>query len=155
MKKLLLFVLTAAVLAGMALYARHYAQPRRRARALQDDLHIARLAVDSCRMTLSRAEAEFRAYDDRVDSLRGRVRDYESLRPGGVPVDSFDAYMKTFGRYNDAVPEWQARADSLRGHWQRCRDLALTHNQLADSLRNLLVEIGELPDTAGGKEDGS
>ena len=116
---------------------------------------MARLAVDSCRMNLSRAEADFRAYQDRVDSLRGRVRAYESLRPDGVPVDSFDAYMKSFGSYNDAVPAWKARADSLRGQWRHCRDLAVAHNQLADTLRNLLVEIGALPDSAARREDGS
>lgn len=155
MKRPMVVVLAVIVLGALYWFARDYARPRRRARVLQDDLRVARLAADSCRMSLSREEAEFQVYDDRVDSLRGRVRDYESLRPGGVPLDSFKAYMKTFGRYNDAVPGWRARADSLRGRWRRCRDLTVAHNELADSLRALLVKIGELPDSAARKGAGS
>lgn len=150
MRKGVLAVLGLGLVALLAWLAYGYIQPRRQARAVREDLRTARMAVDSCRMTLSRQEADFRAYDDRVDSLRERVRQLEELHPDGVPADSFEVYMEVFGRYNEAVPRWQARADSLQSGWERCRRLADEHNAMADSLRNLLVEIGELPDTASG-----
>lgn len=140
-----------AVLVALGVWvALSYVQPRREARALRDRLRTARAAVDSCRMTLSREQADFRAFDDRVDSLRGEVRGFESLHPEGVPADSFEAYMDAFDRYNEAVPRWRARADSLESRLRTCRTLADRHNALADSLRRILVEIGELPDTASG-----
>lgn len=154
-KRLLLLTAGLGFVALLAWLAVAYVQPRREARALRDSVRAKRMAVDSCRMVLSREEADFRAYDDRVDSLRGRVREYEDLHPEGVPADSFEAYMETFGRYNEAVPRWEARAESLRGRWRVCRSLASQHNALVDSLRDLLVEIGELPDSVGESDEAS
>lgn len=130
------------------------ASPRREARRLQQELRTRRAAVDSCRRALSQEEAEFREYDEHVDSLRERVERYEELHPDGVPSDSFDAYMEAFGRYNDAVPRWEARAESLRVRWSECRGRAEEHNELADTLRELLDEIGELPERSRKDVDG-
>lgn len=141
---MLAVVAAASVLAWTAI---RYVEPRRHARAVRDQVRQARRAVDSCRMEMSQEEAEFRAYDDRVDSLRVRVRGYEALHPDGVPADSFGAYLEVFDEYNEAVPRWEARADSLRTRWRACRALADEHNVLVDSLRGLLVEMGELPDS--------
>ena len=137
------------VVAVLTWWTVEYVIPRREARDLREEVRDRRLAVDSCRMALSREQADFRAYDDRVDSLRTRVREYEGLHPDGVPADSFEAYMETFGRYNDAIPRWESRAESLRGRWRACRSLTDEHNELVDSLRDLLVEIGEIPDSLG------
>ncbi len=148
MKRAVLLALGAGVLAvGWWLFAR-YAEPRGRAEELRRDLRERRLAVDSCRMALSAEEARFRDFDERVDSLRERVRDLEALHPEGVPADSFRTYLEVFGSYNEAIPSWEARAESLQRGWEDCTAMVEEHNEMADSLRMLLVEIGELPDGA-------
>lgn len=155
MRRGLLAAAALGVVALVAWLAIAYVQPRREARTLRDEIRTRRMTVDSCRMVLSQEQADFRAYDDRVDSLRRKVRTYEGLHPEGVPADSFRAYMETFGQYNDAVPGWEARAESLRGRWRACRTLTRRHNALVDSLRGLLVEIGELPDSLADPDDPS
>lgn len=124
---------------------------RERASMVQDSLRGLRSSADSCRMALTREEAEFHRFDDRVEELRERVRAYESLNPRGVPQDSFEVYMDVFERYNEAVPRWKARAESLRAHTEACRERAREHNVLTDSLRGLLVEMGELQDEGEGR----
>ena len=132
----------------------HFGPPGLRERALmvQDTLRRLRASVDSCRMSLATGESEFRRFDERVDGLRKRVREYEALDPRGVPQDSFEVYMDVFERYNEAVPRWKAMADSLQARTERCRERTRAHNVLADSLRDLLVEIGEFE--AGDLEPG-
>jgi hypothetical protein len=61
------------------------------------------------------------------------------MDPRGVPADSYEAYLETFDAYNDAVPGWSERADTLQAQWRRCRDVTEVHNQLADSLRQLMA----------------
>jgi len=152
-----------ALLLGGAYGAWHLFGPpstRERVASLRDSLRASRAAADSCQRALSYEEALFRDYDERVDSLRNRVRHYESLDPEGVPADSYEVYLETFDRYNDAVPAWRERADTLQTRWAECRTLIEDHNELADSVRTLLVEeelISEpiLPSEEDGGAGGS
>lgn len=114
---------------------------RERIETLREELRESRVAVDSCRQAVSREELAFQEYDRAVDSLRRRVEDYESMDPGGVPADSYPAYMETFDRYNRAIPDWTARADTLQAHWSTCRERIREHNVVADSLRRLLEAL--------------
>jgi len=98
--------------------------------------------VQLCRRELVLDEAEFRDFDGEVTALRTRVRGLESLHPEGVPADSYPAYLEVLELYNEAVPEWSRRADSLQGAWERCTALIQAHNHLSDSLRTLLEEAG-------------
>lgn len=142
-----------ALLGVAAVVAWDYFGPpsvRERAAAVQDSLRGLRAGVDSCRMAVTSEEAGFRRYDERVQELRERVRAYEGLDPRGVPQDSFEVYMDVFERYNEAVPRWKARAESLQAHSERCRRRTQAHNELADSLRTLLVELGEVDDAGEG-----
>lgn len=137
-------VLAAAALGLLGLgawIAVAYVQPRREAREMRDELRAQRRVVDSCRMALSRAEADFREYDETVDSLRDRVRSYEDLHEEGVPADSFRAYLRAVDRYNEAVPRWESRAEDLQERNLTCRNAVRRHNALADSLRELLARI--------------
>lgn len=107
---------------------------------LVDSLEVLRGLADSCRTELDQGTAGFDDYDRRLDSLRTRVRDLEALDPRGVPADSYEVYLQVFEEYNDSVPGWTHRADSLRARWTHCRDLAETHNELADSVHDLLLK---------------
>lgn len=127
--------------------------PRERLTSLRDTLRARRAAADSCRRVLSYEEASFQDYDERIDSLRERVRGYEALDPEGVPADSYGIYLEAFDRYNDAVPGWEARAESLEAVWQECRALVREHNEMADSVRRLLVDLGLVPDTGLSDEE--
>jgi DNA repair ATPase RecN len=107
---------------------------------LRDSLHVVRAAVDTCRVALDQETYRLEAFDERLDSLRGRVRELERIDPRGVPADSYAVYLEAFQTYNDSVPGWEQRADSLREQWQHCRDLTERHNAVADSLRQVLLE---------------
>lgn len=106
---------------------------------LRDTLHVLRSAADSCRSEIDESASRLQAFDARLDSLRSRVREYEAIDPRGVPADSYEVYLEAFDRYNESVPGWSERADTLRERWARCTDLTQTHNALADSLRQLLL----------------
>jgi hypothetical protein len=108
--------------------------------ALRDRLAGLRVRVDSCQTELAREETLFRRFDLRVDSLRTVVRDFESMDAAGVPEERYAEYLEAFGRYNDAVPQWEERADTLRVHEAFCRSLAERHNALADTLRRGAAE---------------
>lgn len=150
-RRLLTAILGLAVVIGAVWAAYAYLEPRRRANQLQEDLRAQRLDADACRRGLVTAEANFREYDDRVASLRERVEGYESLHPDGVPADSFEVYLEVFDRYNEAVEGWQDRAEALRGEREECVEIVEAHNELSDSLRGVLVEIGEME--PGAEED--
>jgi hypothetical protein len=106
---------------------------------LQDSLHVLRIGADSCRADLERGQTLLNEYDERLDSMRARVRRFESLDRRGVPADSYDVYLGAFDQYNDSVGGWSARTDTLRARLQRCRTITETHNVMADSLRRLLT----------------
>jgi hypothetical protein len=102
---------------------------------MRSDLATMRMTVDSCATELAREETAFRRFDSRVDSLLDRVRDFEELDTAGVPEERYQEYLAAFERYNDAVPSWEALADTLRAHEAECRGLVERHNVLADTLR--------------------
>ena len=112
---------------------------------LKEELALLRSAADSCTRRYGIVEARFRGHESRVDSLRDEVRRYEALSPSGVPGTEYPEYLEVFDAYNEALPEWEARADSVRVQFERCRSLTTQHNALADSLRAQLVEIGLWP----------
>lgn len=151
----LVVALGMALLLGGLWMARTFGDPgpREALEALRDTLRVRRAQVDSCRMAVSREELEFQEYQRHVDSLRTEVRSFESLDPAGVPAERYDAYMEAFEGYNEAIPGWEARADSLEGDWRECRARVEEHNAVADSLR-LLIEEPE-PSEGGPPDRGS
>lgn len=120
--------------------------PQERFHTLREKLQALRASADSCRDSLEQEEARFLAYNQRLDSLRGRIDSLESLDPRGVPVDSYRIYLEAFDRYNQGVPGWETAVDSLQAHWRACRILVREHNRLADSARDLAAELDLLPD---------
>ncbi|MFW6199738.1 MAG: hypothetical protein ACOC8K_04115 [Gemmatimonadota bacterium] len=144
MRRALTGLLGAAVVSGAIWAGYTYVEPRQRARAVQEALRAQRLDADACRRGLVTAEAGFQEYDRRVESLRNRVDRYEALHPDGVPADSFGVYLEAFDDYNDAVEVWEERAENLRRQREACVDIVEAHNELSDSLRGILRELGEL-----------
>lgn len=106
---------------------------------VRDSIVVLRASADSCMSAVDSGAAAMRAYGRTLDSMRTRVREMEALDQRGVPVDSFDIYMAAFNAYNDSVGMWPAREDSLRAHDALCRQIALRHNLLTDSLRALIM----------------
>lgn len=132
--RVLLPALVLLVVASVAFEVRRRTRPPDPGVRMRNDLLRARAAADSCAAALADEEARFRAYDARVDSLRGAVRGFEALHPDGVPADSYPSYLAAFDSYNVAVAGWQARADSLRASWAACSEAVERHNALADSV---------------------
>lgn len=120
--------------------------PHERLYAVRAELRALRAAADSCRSAVEDEEVRFRAYDQQLDSLRGRVDRLESLDPRGVPADSYDIYLEAFESYNRGVPGWEAAAESLEAHWRSCRRVVRRHNTVADSARALAEELDVLPE---------
>lgn len=131
----------AGVLIGAALLYRFTRPPsfHEQVEPLVSTITAYRAFADSCQNALDQGSSGLESYDDRLDSLRLRVRALERMDPRGVPTDSYEAYLETFDAYNDAVPGWSERADTLQAQWRRCRDVTEVHNQLADSLRQLMA----------------
>lgn len=153
MGRLLTPLVGLGVVIGLVWAGYAYVEPRRRANQLQEALRAQRLDADACRRELATADAGFREHDQRVDSLRDRVDAYEALHPDGVPADSFGVYLEVFDEYNEAVERWQERAEALRRQREACVDVVETHNELSDSLRGVLEELGELEPSRATEED--
>ncbi len=133
MKRIVLVVaavvlVTAGAVAALSL--RKEEGIRRELEALREELRVARVQADSCRVALTWEEQEFLGFDSFVDSLRTRVDDFEDPDQGGVPEADYAEYLRGFNRYNDSVAVWQERADSLRAREAECRSLAEAHNLL-------------------------
>lgn len=141
----MIFASFAILIAGRIYRATRPPTAQEQLRPLQEELAAFRAAADSCNRRYGIVEARFRAIDQRVDSLRAVVARYESLDPDGVPEDRYAEYLDAFDAYNGAVPVWEARADSVEAAHARCRLLTEGHNELADSLRTRLVEMGLWP----------
>ena len=133
-------VVLALLVTGALAVGRIVEQSRERARfeAMRERLGELRRDAEDCRLVLAREEDAFRRFARRVDSLRSAVRGYED--DGGVPEEVYEEYLAVFDRYNEAVPRWEARADSLRDFEAECRALVETHNLLADSVRAVLED---------------
>ena len=99
-----------------------------------------RVLVEGCQDAIENNSSRLDSYDQQLDSLRSRVRALEQMDPRGVPMDSYETYLETFDEYNAAVPGWNERADTLQAQWTRCRAVTEMHNQLADSLRQLMAQ---------------
>jgi len=128
-----LVVLVSAGLAGGTILERN--RQIREMELLRQRLQQARFSVDSCRVALAQEERAFRRFDAMVDSLRRQVEGYEDPSLGGVPQDEYEAYLRSFEAYNDSIPAWEARADSLQASEDLCRALVERHNALSDSIR--------------------
>lgn len=128
-----LVVLISAGLAGGTILERN--RQVREMELLRQRLQQTRFSVDSCRVALAREEQAFLRFDRVVDSLRNRLEDYEDPSLGGVPQDEYEAYLQVFESYNDSIPVWEARADSLQASEAVCRALVERHNALSDSIR--------------------
>lgn len=107
--------------------------------SLRDSVAVLRTAADSCRAELDAGQSRLRAYHDRLDTMRSRVRGFEALDPRGVPADSYRIYLQAFHLYNDSAAGWQARVDSLQTQLDSCRVVTDAHNTAADSLRALIL----------------
>ncbi|CAN5720414.1 hypothetical protein BH23GEM9_BH23GEM9_12550 [soil metagenome] len=107
---------------------------------MRENVNELRMAADSCRTVLDRSHGELLEYNERLDSMRGRVREMEALHPRGVPADSYGVYMGAFSRYNDSAGTWGDRVNELQVELEDCRVLTETHNAALDSLRRLLRE---------------
>jgi hypothetical protein len=109
--------------------------------ALRDSLAALRAHADSCQSEVEDRAAQLRAFDERLDSMRARVRELEALDRRGVPADSYRVYLGTFNAYNDSAAAWPPLEDTVRALDARCRTVAEHHNVLADSLRRLVFPI--------------
>jgi hypothetical protein len=105
---------------------------------LRDSIAVLRVAADSCRVGVDSGVAALRGFNDTLTAMRTRVRGLEALDERGVPIDSYPVYMDAFEGYNRAAGEWAAREDSVRAQDGRCRDVARTHNVLADSMSRII-----------------
>lgn len=146
MKRALLVVCVLAVLAfGVVaiLASEKEREERIELQALTEDLSGSRAEVDSCVRALEWQKEEFLHFDALVDSLHVRVRAFEDPELGGVPEAVYREYLGVFSEYNDSVDVWQDRADALREVEERCRELALVHNSLGDSLRDRYGDTGD------------
>lgn len=128
-----LIVLISAGLAGGTVLERN--RQIREMKVLRQRLQQTRFSVDSCRVALAQEEQAFLRFDRVVDSLRNRVEEYEDPSLGGVPQAEYQAYLQVFEAYNDSIPVWEARADSLQASEAVCRALVERHNLLSDSIR--------------------
>lgn len=108
---------------------------------LRDGLGRLRAASEECQIAVQREERAFEEYRAEVDSLRQEIRDFESLDDRGVPAEQYEEYLEAFDDYNESVPLWEERADSLRARSEACRALVERHNTLADSLRTFIEQV--------------
>lgn len=108
---------------------------------LRDTVLVLRTAAEACRAELDEGAAGFETFDTRLDSLNERIRELEAMDPRGVPADSYRVYLEAFDQYNDSIPGWSARADTLRARWARCTEVTRSYNALADSLRRLMTRL--------------
>ena len=128
-----LVLLVSAGLAGGTILERN--RQIREMELLRQRLQQARFSVDSCRVFPAQEEQSFRRFDARVDSLRREMEAFEDPSLGGVPQNEYEEYLEVFEAYNQAIPAWEARADSLKASEDICRTLVERHNVLSDSIR--------------------
>jgi hypothetical protein len=158
----MIFASFAILIAGRVYRMTRPPSPQELLAPLQQELASFRAAADSCNTRYGIVEARFRAIDQTVDSLRQVVLRYESMDPAGVPGEEYAEYLQAFDAYNESIPVWEARADTVERLNGQCRLMTEGHNELADSLRIQLVEYGLWPsdslraqwDSAAQRRDG-
>ncbi len=126
----ILALVVLAVASQIRLHTARQAEAR-----LQERVAGARLAAEECTRSLAVAEAAFEQLDQSVDSLRSISSAFEALDADGVPAAVYDDYLGSVDRYNAAVAEWEAEADSLQSAERRCRTTVAAYNTLVDSVR--------------------
>jgi hypothetical protein len=143
MKSLIVLVAVAALVIIAALAGSPILERNRRAGEIQElrsALDRSRMSADSCKLALAMEQEEFLQFDRRVNSLRTEMKSYEDPEQGGVPQETYTEYLQSFEAYNNAVEDWQTRADTLQARDARCRALVEAHNALGDSIRRIQEE---------------
>jgi len=138
-------VLVVSILAaGMGSFVERRAQNTIMAQgeAIRDEVRALRSQLEDCLEGLDQAQERFDEQEARTRRLREEVAVYEGLDTLGVPADRYSAYLEVFDEYNESIPVWERRARILENTSQACRELALAHNQRAESLGRFLVKHG-------------
>jgi hypothetical protein len=139
------FVIVVVILAGgLGNFVERRAQNTIMAQgeAIRDEVRVIRSQLEDCLEGLEQAQERFDDQDARTRRLREEVAVYEGLDTLGVPADRYSAYLEVFDEYNESIPAWERRARILENTSQACRELALAHNQRAETLGRFLVEHG-------------
>ena len=110
---------------------------------------LARQAADSCADVLADVEERFRLAELGIDSLKAAVDGFQTLEGGQVPGERYAEYRDALDAYNEAVPARNELADTLQSQDAACRALVTRHNELTDSLRRRLEDLGLAADTVG------
>jgi len=117
----------------------------RRAVMLRDSMALLRRDAGMCQASVNHEEAEFREFAGGVDSMLTGVESFEEAGPQGrgVEQEAYPEYIEAFDEYNDAVGDWEEKAEELEARATACRRLFVQHNQLVDTLRVLVDRLGE------------
>ena len=139
------------LLAGMALSAwlerrAERDSPRARAEAVQNQVRLAQAEAERCLDDLETSSLRFDAQQRETRALEERIEVLQSLDDRGVPADSYEVYLEAVDRFNASIERWEMRGEVLESTQSECRSLVEERNLLADSLREILVEMGYLPD---------
>ncbi len=124
--------------------------PRAQAEEQRERMLEVRSALDRCMTQLDRWEQSFWSHERETTLLRSQIERFESLDPEGVPMDRYEEYLDVFEQYNEAIPIWEARADSVRAQHQRCGTLAERFNEKRDALERFMVREGIWDASEGG-----
>lgn len=153
--KLLVLVIALAAIGFVAVAtaldrAAEARSPRAMAEAVREDVRTVRSSLDACLDRLDRLEAAFRTQERTTGSLRAQIDGLEAMDDRGVPAERYEEYLEAVEAFNESLPRWEERADSVRAHASRCRRLVTTHNTLADSLQRLVIDAGFWEGSAPG-----
>ncbi len=119
--------------------------PRVRAEAVRAEVRAAQVEAEACLAALELARARFEAQTRETGALGDRIRRLEALDDRGVPADSYDVYLETVERFNASIERWELRGEAVTEEREECLTLVEERNLLADSLRQILIEMGYLP----------
>jgi hypothetical protein len=123
--------------------------PQARAERARLAVQEAQEGVDRCLEGLERSEARFRDQQSRTDAMAERIEALEGLHPQGVPVDSYAVYLELVEAFNASLAGWEAWGHALEEDQLRCAGEVRARNAQAELLRELLVEMGYLPESYG------
>jgi phage shock protein A len=116
------------------------------AEGLQDEVEALHAEVDACLATRSGMELRLQSLVSETGRLREQVDSLEALDSRGVPAEQYEEYLGLVTRYNEALPEWERQAESLREFAPSCDSLVVLHNARADSLRRFLQDARIFPE---------
>jgi hypothetical protein len=122
------------VVAGAGLYRlNRAASERAEITQLADSVRALRAASDECSVDLRFDEVELSRFRERLDSMHGHVRAFET-EPRGVPAARYDEYLAALATYQDSTAAWDGRVEALQQRLARCRQLAESHNEVVAEL---------------------